>query len=137
MVRRLGRYDHRRFNILRFLRCAVCGLLGVTRADRLHTIKITEDTFTPESITDVIRHRRFRWFGHVCWMRRNNIVMQASKHDFNGPRKRGRPLKRWSDQIKNDTGLPLLTAERHVTNRTKWRGATSGRTARGHNVICF
>ena len=38
---------------------------GVTRVDRLQNIKIREDTFTPEFITDVIRHRRFRWFGHV------------------------------------------------------------------------
>ena len=35
----------------------------VTRVDRLQTITISEDPFTPESITDVVRNRR--WFGHV------------------------------------------------------------------------
>ena len=59
---------------------------------------------------------------------RDNIVRQGYKHDFNGQRKRGRPLKRWSDQIKNDTGLPLVTVERHAINRTEWKGATSRRT---------
>ena len=42
-----------------------------------HNIKIREDTFTPESITDVIRQRRLRWFGHVCPMQRDNVVCQA------------------------------------------------------------
>ena len=28
-------------------------------------VRIREDTFIPESITDVIRYRRFRWFWHV------------------------------------------------------------------------
>ena len=51
---------------------------GSTKADRLQNIKIREDTCTPESITNVIRHRRLRWFGHVCHMQRDNIVTQAS-----------------------------------------------------------
>ena len=91
-------------------------IIGVTRARRLHNIKIREDTFTPESITDVIKHRRLRLFGHVCHMLRDNIVRQAYKQDFKGQRKRGRPLKRWSDKIRNDTGLLLLTAEWHAIN---------------------
>ena len=33
---------------------------------------------------------------------------------------KGRPLKRWADQIRNDTRLPLLTAERNTKDRTKW-----------------
>ena len=37
------------------MRC-LRAIRGVTRADR-HNIKIREDTFTPESITDVIRNR--------------------------------------------------------------------------------
>ena len=46
-------------------------------ADRLRNIKIREDTLTPESITDVIRHRRLSWFGHVRRMQKYNIVRQA------------------------------------------------------------
>ena len=43
-------------------------------------------------------------FGHVFRMQRGNIVRQACKQDFKGHRKRGRQLKRWSDQIRNDAG---------------------------------
>ena len=39
------------------MRC-LQAIRGVTRADRLQNIKLREDTFTNESTTDVIRHRR-------------------------------------------------------------------------------
>ena len=39
---------------------------GVIRADGLQHIKVREDIFTPESITDVIRHKKNWWFGQVC-----------------------------------------------------------------------
>ena len=123
------------------MRC-LRAIRGVAKADKLQNIKIREDTFTPESITDVIRHRRRRWFGRVCCMQRENIVRQVYKQDFKGQQKRGRPLKRWSDQIRNDTRLPLLTAEWHAINRRTARGhyglltaewhAINRRTARGH-----
>ena len=121
MVRRLGRYNHRKYNLLRFLRCAACRLLEVLPGLTDYKISKSERTPLPLNLsTDVIRHR---WFGHVCRMQRDNIIRQAYKQDFKGQQKRGRPLKRWSDQIRNDTGLPLLTAERHAINRTEQRGA--------------
>ena len=67
-------------------------LCGVTRVDRLQNINNREDTFTPESITDVIKH--IRWFGPVCCMQRDNIFRKAYKQDFKRQRKRGRPPKR-------------------------------------------
>ena len=98
------------------MRCLLA-ISGVTRADRLQNSKIREYTFTPESIIDVIRHRtRRQWFGHVCCMQRDNIIRQANKQNFKGQQKIGRLLKR-CDQIRNDTWLPLLTAERHAINR--------------------
>ena len=50
--------------------------------------------------------------GYVCRMQRQNIIRQAYKQDFKGQRKRGRPLKRRIDQIRNNTGHPLLTAKK-------------------------
>ena len=71
----------------------------------------------------------------VC--KEDNIVRQVYKQDFKGQQKRGRPLKRWNDQIRNDTGLPLLTTERHAINRTEWMGASSRSTARGQYGLCI
>ena len=56
------------------MRC-LRAIKGVTRADRVQNIKIRENTFTPESITDVIRHRRRGWFGHVYRMQRQGSTV--------------------------------------------------------------
>ena len=45
--------------------------------DRQQHIKSREDTFTLESITDVIRHRTLRWFGHVAVCKE---ITSLSKH---------------------------------------------------------
>ena len=55
--------------------------------------------------------------GLVTFVVRQEVIMltkHSSKISKTGQRKRGRPLKRWSDQIRNDTGLPLLTAQQYV-----------------------
>ena len=38
----------------------------ITRTDRMRNSQVREETFSSESISDLIRYRRFRWFGHVC-----------------------------------------------------------------------
>ena len=44
-----------------------------------------------------------------------------TKEDFNKRRNRGRPKTRWIDLIKDDTGLPVATAEKYTKDRKKWR----------------
>ena len=41
-----------------------------------------------------------------------------------------------SDQMRNDTELPLLRAERYAVNRTRWSGANSRGAARGQYGLC-
>ena len=55
----------------------------------------------------------------VCHMQRDDIIRQAYKQDFKGEQKRERLLKRWSDQMRNDIGLPLLTEERNTTEEVE------------------
>ena len=91
------------------MRC-LWAIIGATRADRLQNIKIREDTVTLESIAHVSSAEDS---GHGCRIQRNDIVRQAFKHDFK------RQRKRWSDQVRNDTGfkIPLVTARTHAINR--------------------
>ena len=73
-------------------------------------------------------------------MPRYNSVSQVFKQGLvQRQRKRGRALKKWSDQIRNDTGLPLLKAEGYAINRAGWEGGTSKCTASGHssNSVLF
>ena len=48
------------YNFLDFEMSCLQAIIGVTRANRLQNIKIRENTFTPEYITGVIKHRRLR-----------------------------------------------------------------------------
>ena len=40
------------------------------------------------------------------------MINYSYKLDFKNPRPRGRPLKRWADGIRENSGIPLLTLER-------------------------
>ena len=58
---------------------------------------------------------------------RESLEGQAFRQYFKGQQKRERPLKRWShwsDQIRNDTGLPLLMPERRALNKAGRSGTT-------------
>ena len=72
-------------------------------------------------ITEIIRKRRLTWFGHICRREINSLVAKAYHEDFSNPRPKGRPSLRWSDQIRTDTGLPLLTAKRKAMDRKAWK----------------
>ena len=95
-------------------------ILGISRRDRIRNVKIRRMTQSEKTIVEVIKTKRLKWFGHVCRKQTTSLVYQSYKQVFPQKRPKGRSPKRWSDQIRNDTRLPLLTAERNTKNRTKW-----------------
>ena len=58
------------------------------------------------------------------------------KEDFNKGRNRGRPKKRWTDLIKEDTGLPVATAENYTKDRKKWRNNVNNKWAKSLSGVC-
>eukprot|EP00795_Rhopilema_esculentum_P001288 gene1288-15674_t len=63
------------------------------------------------------------WFGHLNRIKDSSYADRKKplQTDLKKSRPRGRPSKRWSDQLKHDTGLPLLTAEKNAHLSEKWR----------------
>ena len=59
-----------------------------------------------------------------------------TKEDFNKRRNRGRPKKRWIDLIKEDTGLPVATAEKYTKDRKKWRNNVNNKWAKSLSGVC-
>ena len=116
------------------MRC-LRSILGVNRFNRIKNDKIREQLGMEETINDVIQKRRLKWFGHVCRKEAESMLQKVYKEDFTKRRTCGRPPKRWVDQIKSDTGLPILTAERRARNRIDWR-STQRMRARGYNGLC-
>ena len=109
-------------------------ILGVSRLNRIRNEEIRRITRSEETIIEVIKNKRLKWFGHVCRKTSDSWVHQAYKKHFPHPRPRGRPPKRWVDLIKKDTGLPILTAEINAQHRRRWR-QNCLRSARGRHDL--
>ena len=78
----------------------------------------------------MIGKKRVHWFGHVVRLPECSFVNIVYKHDFDGKRPKGRPPKHWSDQLRSDTGVPLLTAKRTCQDRKKSRKCVMKNVAR-------
>ena len=62
--------------------------------------------------------------------------MSVYKDNFPDKRPPGRPPKRWEDQIREDTGLPLLTAEKYAKDRKRWKSCVEKNCARIQTGLC-
>ena len=111
------------------MRC-LRAILGVTLRDRTSNGKVRSSLQITNTITEVIKKKRLRWFGHVTRKPPEHLVYQAYRQDFQKTRPRGRPPKKWTTQIREDTGVPLATAERKASNRRGWRSAVQGGSAK-------
>ena len=54
------------------------------------------------------------------------------KEDFKDKRPKGRHPKRWSDQIREDTKIPLATAQKYAKDRGKLRRLVNEKWAKPH-----
>jgi len=72
-----------------------------------------------KTILDIIRKKRLKWFGHVNrWLHDSSFVKSAYKKDFAKDLVR-KPPKRWTDLIRKDVNIPILTAERYTHDRDR------------------
>ena len=110
-------------------------ILSVSRLNRIKNEEIRRSTASEKTILEIIRDKRLKWFGHACRKTTDSWVYQTYKHDFPHPKPRGRPPKRWIDLIKDDTGLPILTAERNTQERSRWRHNRHRLRARGRHDL--
>ena len=75
-----------------------------------------------ESISEVVRRRRLRWFGHVVRKEEGDWTRKAWKWKVDGPIPRGRPRKTWDDVVVADCRQLGLTTE-DAMDRTRWKVA--------------
>jgi len=86
-----------------------------------------------KDINEVLHTRRLTYFGHVTRMEKDrypNILMHGYTH---GRRPRGRPRKRWLDNITEDCeelNLTIHQASRLANDRVKWRNTVRNKGSR-------
>jgi hypothetical protein len=101
-------------------------IAGVTRRDRLRNTDIRMALGVTRDVVNHVRAKRLSYYGHVVRMepfRIPNIMMYGR---VQGKRPRGRPRKRWLENIKDDCQLLSITideVDRLARDRVRWRSA--------------
>lgn len=98
-------------------------IFGGIKADngqwRRRTNQEIQELYAGPSITKIIRAQRTRWLGHVERMTESRHTKRILFEGEGGPRKRGRPRKKWLDAVLADIGA--------VTSARKWRLSAKNR----------
>ena len=67
------------------------------------------------SVTDMAKQRKLEFFGHICRMPNDRLVKTVMLGMIEGSRPRGRPVRRWIDDITDwcncDIGMAVTLAQ--------------------------
>ncbi len=78
-----------------------------------------------------------RWFGHIKRMENEEFVKKVYLNSVEGPNRRGRPLGRWEDRVKEYMsergvrGNGSEWARRECMDRERWRSVCRDHHLRG------
>ena len=98
-------------------------MCGVTKLDKIKNERIRGTTIVGE-ITKKVQERRLKWYGHVMRREEHYVGRRAMVMKVQGRRKRGRPKRRWLDEVKDDIKEKGLSADA-VYDRATWRRMSS------------
>ncbi len=79
-----------------------------------------------------VKRRILRWFGHIERIENEKFVKKAYWSSVEDPNRRGRPLGRWEDKVKEYVsergvrGNGLEWARRECMDRERWRSICCG-----------
>ena len=90
---------------------------GVTRRDRLRNEDIRAE-LQLKSILQFIEEAQLRWYGHVRRMSTSRTALRWLEWKPNTARPRGRPRKRWMDNVKEAVEVKRIYTEGDRTNIT-------------------
>src|SRR5215475_8484138 len=81
-----------------------------------------EELIKGENIVKWIKGQRISWLGHLERMEEDRMPKKIFNQQLEGTRRRGRPRKRWKEQVEGD--LQVLGVRRWreiVTDRKEWK----------------
>lgn len=80
-------------------------MLKISYKDMIKNDTIRKDLGRTKTVVEKIKDRKLSIFGHICRMRDERIIKTVMMGRSDGMRKRGRPKRRWIDDILEWTGL--------------------------------
>ncbi len=90
------------------------------------------------SVVEWVKRSTLRWFGHIERMGNEEFVKKVYLNSVEGTNRRGRPLVRWEDRVReyvNERGVrgnALDLARRECMARERWRSICRGHPLEGH-----
>ena len=103
-------------------------MCGVSLKDRVKIDELLQRLHI-ESVSDVVRRGRLRWFGHVERKRGDDWVTACRELAVDGVRGRGRGRKTWMQCVKGDMSLLGLTRE-DAQDRGVWKAGIHGKPSK-------
>ena len=98
-------------------------ILGIRQIEKVPNKTIREKTGV-DDILEVLTKTRWQWAGHVARMKDNRWTIRCTEWQVrNGRRSRGRPRRRWRDDLQQWQGA---TWSRTAKDRQQWRCLAEG-----------
>ena len=116
---------------------SLCGQYGPKYEDeewKIRTNRELEELNKGENIVKWIKGQSISSLGHLERREEDRIPKKIFTQELEGTRKRGRPRKRWREEVERD--LQVLEVRRWralVIDRDKWRGIV--RQAKAHSGL--
>ena len=99
---------------------------GKTRLDHIRNEDIGKEAHV-KPVETFLENKRLKWFVHCLRREPNHICANSLRLEVSGRRSRGRPKKRWRDNIQGDMKKYRLT-EDMAQHRKYWMTSSAGRT---------
>ncbi len=83
-------------------------------------------------VVEWVKRSTLRWFGHIERKENEEFVKKVYQSSVEGPNRRGRPLGRWEDKVKEYVsesevrGNGLEWTRRECMDRERWRSISHG-----------
>jgi len=84
---------------------------------------ILEELRPEQRLLEVVRGRKLNYFGHM--IRADKLPAFICQGYVDGKRARGRPRRRWMDDVEEWTGMTMADCVRSARNREQWRKLAS------------
>jgi len=101
---------------------------------KCRTNRELEEISKGENIVKWIKGQRISWLGHLERMEEDRMLKEIFTQELEGTRRRGRPRKRWKEEVERD--LEVLGVRRwreSVADRKKWKDIV--RQAKAHSGL--
>jgi len=87
-----------------------------------------------ENIVKSIKGQRISWLGHLERMEEDRMPKKIFTQELEGTRRRGRPRKRWKEEVERDLQVLVVRSWRElVADRKKWKEIV--RQAKAHSGL--